>query len=67
MAYHDPNGGWYRSQDGKVMGGVCSGLSEKFKVDVTLLRIIFAAAFVLYGSGLLLYIILWIALPEKGE
>jgi phage shock protein C len=67
MAYQDPNGGWYRSKDGKVIGGVCSGLSEKFKIDVTILRIAFAAAFIIYGSGGLLYLILWVALPEKSE
>ncbi len=65
MAYKDPNNRFYRSRDGLVVGGVCSGLSETFKVDVTIIRIIFLAAILSWGSGLLLYIILWIVLPEK--
>ncbi len=67
MAYKDPDGSfdWWKSKDGAVIGGVCSGLSEKFKIDVTLLRLIFAFAFLLYGTGLGIYIVLWIVLPEK--
>jgi phage shock protein C len=65
MAYQDPNGGWFKSRDGAVIGGVCSGLSEKFKIDVTIIRLIFAVAFLVYGTGLGIYIILWIVLPER--
>lgn len=67
MAYKDPDGGFYKSSEGSVIGGVCSGLSEKFKIDVTVIRILFAIAFIFYGAGLGLYLVLWIALPEKGE
>lgn len=63
MAYRDPNGGWYRSSDDKVFGGVCSGLSEKFKIDVTILRVIFASAFLMAGTGGFLYLVLWAVLP----
>ena len=65
MAYQDPDGGWFKSSDGAVIAGVCSGLSEKFKIDVTIIRLIFAVAFLVYGTGLGIYIILWIVLPER--
>ena len=42
MAYKDPKFSLYRSKDGAVLGGVCSGLSESFKIDVTIIRILFA-------------------------
>lgn len=67
MAYHDPNSQLYRSKDGAVLGGVCSGLSERFKVDVSLVRIAFLLALFGMGFGLGIYIILWIVLPEKTD
>ena len=39
MAYKDPKFSLYRSKDGAILGGVCSGLSESFKIDVTIIRI----------------------------
>lgn len=44
--------------------GVCAWLSYKFDIDVTLLRIIFVAAFILgLGSPLLIYLILALVKP----
>ncbi len=65
MAYRDPDGGWFKSSNDAVIGGVCSGISEKLKIDVTIIRLIFAVAFLVYGTGLGIYIILWILLPER--
>jgi phage shock protein C len=65
MAYRNPKNSFYRSKEGSVVGGVCSGLSENFKVDVVIVRILFLVAILTWGSGLLLYLILWIVLPEK--
>ncbi len=50
-------------RDGRI-GGVCSGLAEYFDVDVAVVRILFALSFFLSGSGALIYLILWLALPE---
>lgn len=57
----------YRSKKHKVIGGVCAGLAEYFDIDPVLLRIGFAVAFFVYGTGFLLYIILMFALPDKEE
>lgn len=57
----------YRSKQHKVIGGVCAGLAEYFDIDPVLLRIGFAVAFFVYGTGFLLYIILMFALPDKEE
>lgn len=56
----------YRDEQHKMIGGVCAGLAEYFAVDVSIIRIIFLLAFFMKGSGVLLYIILWIVLPPKG-
>ena len=50
------------------LGGVCSGLANFFDVDPVLIRVLFVVLLVAFGGGILLYIILWIAVPlAKGE
>lgn len=64
MAYYDPNLRFYKTSNGAVIGGVCAGLSECLKIDVTLIRVI-ALIIAFTGIGILPYLILWIALPQK--
>jgi phage shock protein C len=52
-----------RSSRDKKIGGVCAGLADYFDLDPTLVRIVWLLAVFCAGTGLLLYIILWIALP----
>ncbi|MCD6017189.1 MAG: hypothetical protein K0S53_310 [Bacteroidetes bacterium] len=54
----------YRDGDSKVLGGVCSGIGHYFGIDPVWLRIALLLMFFFAGTGLLLYIILWIAIPE---
>jgi phage shock protein PspC (stress-responsive transcriptional regulator) len=54
----------YRDPDGKVLGGVASGIAAYFGVDVVIIRLLFFASIFIAGAGLILYIILWIILPE---
>lgn len=54
----------YRDPDAKVLGGVASGIGAYFGVDVVIIRLLFFATIFLAGTGLILYIILWIILPE---
>lgn len=55
----------YRNEQEKTVAGVCSGLSEYFDVDVTWVRIAFVLAVLAGLSGVLAYIVLWIAVPVK--
>lgn len=48
-----------------MISGVCSGLSEYFEIDVTILRFIWVIAILFYGVGLIPYIILAIIMPNK--
>lgn len=54
----------YRDGDSKVLGGVCSGIGNYFDVDAVWLRIALLLMFFFAGTGFLLYLILWIAIPE---
>lgn len=54
----------HRSQTDSMIAGLCGGLGEYLNVDPILFRVLFALAFILGGSGLLVYIILWIVIPE---
>ena len=54
----------FRAPDEGMVGGVCVGLGHYFGIDSVWFRIGFLAAFFLAGGGILIYIILWIALPK---
>ncbi len=55
----------YRITNDRVLGGVAAGLARYFDIDVTWMRILFILATIFGASGLLIYIILWIAIPEQ--
>ncbi len=66
-AYPRPRKRLYRDPDNKVLGGVCSGLGAYLNVDPVVFRIIFALlAIGGFGTGILVYFILWIATPEAN-
>ena len=49
----------------KKIFGVCSGLANYFDMDPTVMRIIFLVAVFMFGTGILLYIILALVMPDK--
>jgi phage shock protein C len=57
----------YRSQRGRMIGGVCGGISEYFRVDATLVRIAFIVLAFAGGWGIIAYIIGLIIIPENPE
>jgi phage shock protein PspC (stress-responsive transcriptional regulator) len=54
----------YRDTDNRIIGGVCSGLAAYWRVDPALVRIIFVILSIFGMAGVLIYLILWIILPE---
>lgn len=52
-----------RSSTDKKIGGVCAGLADYFDLDPTIVRVVWLLAIFFAGTGLLVYIILWIVLP----
>jgi phage shock protein C len=55
----------YRSNRDKMVAGVCGGLAEYFNVDSSLIRLLWVLLIIFGGSGLLLYIIGWVVIPER--
>ncbi|HPD95754.1 MAG: PspC domain-containing protein [Bacteroidales bacterium] len=53
----------YRDIDDRVLGGVCSGMGYYWNVDPLIFRIIFILLAIWVGSGILVYLILWIVVP----
>jgi len=47
-----------------MIAGVCAGLSKRFGVSVTLIRLLFVV-FAITGTAELLYLILWIVVPGE--
>lgn len=56
----------YRSENDKILGGVCGGLANYFHLDPAVMRILFVLITFGWGAGFLLYIILWAVLPTRS-
>ncbi len=54
----------YRDPDNRIIGGVCSGMGAYWAIDPLVIRIIFVALVFAGGLGLLVYLILYVVLPE---
>ncbi len=55
----------HRSNDDKILFGVCGGIADYFNVDVTWIRLGFVAATLIGGPGILLYLIGAIVIPRR--
>ena len=53
----------YRDPDHRVIGGVCAGMAAYWNLELWLVRIIFFILAIM-GVGILIYLILYIVLPE---
>lgn len=60
---------WVRSKENRMLGGVLGGLAEHTNIDPTIIRIIFLVLWLTPSivSLPLIYIILWILLPEEVD
>lgn len=57
----------HKSNQDKMILGVCGGVAEYFEVDSSLVRIIWAVASFVFGTGIILYLIAAIILPYGDE
>lgn len=55
----------HRSSRNRIIGGVAGGIAEYFDIDPTIVRIIFVITALGWGLSILLYIVLWIILPDE--
>ncbi len=54
----------FRSEK-KIIGGVCGGLGEYFGVDPVIVRLLWVTSVLMFGVGILGYLICWIVIPSK--
>ena len=48
----------------KKIAGVCGGIAEYFGIDPTLVRVITVIFALLFGGGILAYLLAWIIMPK---
>jgi phage shock protein C len=63
MVDRPPTREWTRARDGKLLAGICRGLSNRFGVPVAAVRLVFLLSILFGGWGVLAYVALWIAMP----
>ncbi len=56
----------YRLDHG-MLAGVCGGIAEYFNIDPTIIRLVWAALALVWGTGIVLYIAAAIILPRKSD
>jgi phage shock protein C len=52
-----------RPVDSKWLAGVCAAFANYFKIDVTLVRLLWLCSVIIVGTGVLAYIICWAVIP----
>lgn len=57
--------GLRRARVDRWIGGVCGGIARSTGLDSWVWRLIFTVLFLAFGSGILVYILLWIFVPEE--
>ena len=55
----------YRSRFNRKILGVCGGIGEYFNIDPTVVRVAWVLAVLLFGTGLLAYLIAAIIMPDQ--
>ncbi len=66
-AYYERRSGprrFYRDPDNRIIGGVCGGIGAYLNMDPVIIRVLLVVLFLAFGIGFLIYIILWIVVPE---
>ena len=55
----------YRSKKDKIIGGVCGGIAEYLNIDPVIIRILWIVGILMWGAGILAYLIAWIIIPKR--
>jgi len=59
------SGPFVRPRNGRVLGGVCAAVANRFGWDVTLTRVLTVVASFFAGAAVIVYIVLWVVVPEE--
>jgi phage shock protein C len=55
-----------RSKSDKMIAGVCGGIARYFNIDPAIVRLLFVLSVFLGGVSPLVYVVLWIVMPEES-
>jgi phage shock protein C len=55
----------YRSGKERILGGVCGGIAEYFEVDPVLVRLLWVLMTLMWGAGIIMYLVAWIIIPRN--
>ncbi len=58
---------FYRPSEGRLISGVCRGISNTLKIDVSIIRLCWIFATIYFGYGIFLYALLWIITPSEHK
>jgi len=61
----EPTRKLYRSRKNRKIAGVSAGLAEYLNVDPTIIRVLFIVFAVMGGAGALIYLAMWLLVPEE--
>jgi phage shock protein PspC (stress-responsive transcriptional regulator) len=56
-----------RPRDDRWIAGVCSGLARRFGMSSSVMRLIFVLSCLLPGPQFVVYIVLWVLMPDEGR
>ena len=57
----------YRSEKDRMIAGICGGIAEYLDIDPVIVRLIWVAFTCLVGSGILLYIVAYLIIPNESD
>jgi phage shock protein PspC (stress-responsive transcriptional regulator) len=55
-----------RPKEGRMIAGVAAGLADRFGMERSIMRLIVVLSLILPGPQILIYIVLWVIIPEDG-
>lgn len=56
-----------RTPDERLVAGVCGGVAQHFDIDPVIVRVVIAALVLFGGAGAMLYVALWLTVPQRGH
>lgn len=56
----------YRSEEGRMLAGICGGLADYLDLDPTVIRVLFVVAG-MFGWGVFLYLVMWLIVPTRSK
>lgn len=56
-----------RPRNGRMLAGVCAGLAQRFGISAGMVRLLFLLSLLLPGTQVIIYLALWIVMPNEDR